>query len=100
ALRAILRSNPAAVLQGLTADQPGMAELCRDMAAEMRLEAAVPHLIRTATVIAGSRDTDGLRAVLGILGRIGSPQSLPAFRAHMDNPDPVTAALCIQHLGT
>ncbi|GFM36418.1 response regulator [Desulfovibrio psychrotolerans] len=99
ALRAILRSNPAAVLNGLTADQPPMADLCRDMAAEMRLEAAVPHLIHAAASVAGSRDMDGLRTILGILGRIGSPQSLPAFRAHMDNPDPVTAALCIQHLG-
>lgn len=95
-LRSFLQLSDDAVIAGLDSPLPAYAALCQEIAGNKRLVTAAPILLKK---IFSAPDSESLHETLTTLGAIGTPDALPAFRQHLNHPDMVISAFCIQHIG-
>lgn len=96
ALNAVLSSNEATVIKGLSDPHPGLRTLCIRVAGEHGFRNAAGPL---AEIAAAETDPDQLMEVLNALARIAAPSATPVFRAHLDHEDPFIKSACIEALG-
>ncbi len=96
ALNAVLSSNEAKVIEGLTDAHDGYRILCIRVAGEHAFKRAATPLVQ----IAGAEDDpDRLMEVLTSLARIADPVGMPVFRQYLDHEDAFIKSSCIEALG-
>ncbi|QJB56521.1 HEAT repeat domain-containing protein [Pseudodesulfovibrio sp. zrk46] len=96
ALNAVLSSNEAKVVEGLTDSHDGFRILCIRVAGEYAFKSAAAPLVDIAE---SETDPDRLMEVLTSLARIGDPSAMTVFRAQLAHEDPFIKSSCIEALG-
>jgi CheY-like chemotaxis protein len=96
ALNAVLSSNEAMVIKGLSDDHPGLRTLCIRVAGEHGFRRSVEPLVAIADA---ETDPDQLMEILNALARIATPAAMPVFRKYLKHDDPFIKSSCIEALG-
>ncbi len=94
-LRVLLAENEAETLRGLGSDDPVARRICVEVSGQQRFQAAAPILVD----LAAQKDNEPLFGILYALSEIGVPETIEAFRTHMDDADPWSSALSIEMIG-
>ncbi|MDD3311090.1 HEAT repeat domain-containing protein [Pseudodesulfovibrio sp.] len=96
ALNAVLSSNEAKVVEGLSDAHDGFRILCIRVAGEHGFPSAAAPL---AAMAEKETDVDRLMEILTSLARIGDPASVSIFRLYLGHEDPFIQSACIEALG-